>query len=83
MSIGRLTPTWCTPRECLSSQSDITAAQIIAHNHPSGDTEPSEEDLEITKRLCEAGKLLGIELVDHVIVSRSGFTSLKEKGIVI
>ena len=84
VSVGTLNANLVHPREVFKEAIDSRAASVIvAHNHPSGDTEPSEEDLEITKRLCEAGKLLGIELVDHVIVSRSGFTSLKEKGIVI
>ncbi len=56
------------------------AAIIVAHNHPSGQTEPSHEDIEVTKRLQEAGKILGIVLLDHLIVSENKFTSLKEQG---
>jgi DNA repair protein RadC len=54
-------------------------AIIIAHNHPSGKTKPSEEDLEITKRLVDAGEILGISVLDHVIVGREKYTSLKEE----
>ncbi len=56
-------------------------AVIVAHNHPSGDPTPSPDDVQVTKQLVEAGKLLDIELLDHVILARQGFTSLKEKGL--
>ena len=49
---------------------------IIAHNHPSGDLKPSSEDLEVTKKLKQAGDLLGIKLLDHIIVSNKGFKSI-------
>ena len=55
---------------------------IVAHNHPSGDPEPSEDDLEITKRLIEAGKILGIEVDDHIVVTKESFFSFKEKGLI-
>lgn len=84
VSIGSLNANLVHPREVFEPAIRHTAAQIIvAHNHPSGDTEPSEEDLAITKRLCEAGKILGIELLDHVVVARNSFVSLKEKGVII
>jgi DNA repair protein RadC len=54
----------------------------VAHNHPSGDPEPSEDDIIITKKLTEAGKILGIELIDHVIVAKNNYASLKEKGLI-
>ena len=50
------------------------------HNHPSGDTTPSQQDLQLTNRLYEAGELLGIKLLDHLIIGDGSFTSLKEKG---
>lgn len=53
---------------------------ILMHNHPSGDSTPSREDIEVTKRIVEAGRVVGIELIDHVIIGRPMFTSLKEKG---
>jgi DNA repair protein RadC len=58
------------------------ASIIVGHNHPSGKTEPSREDIEVTKRLVEAGKIIGIEVLDHIIVGDETFTSLKEKGYI-
>jgi DNA repair protein RadC len=55
------------------------AALVLVHNHPSGDPEPSEEDLSITKRLVEAGELLGISVLDHVIVASRGVVSLRAR----
>lgn len=55
---------------------------IFIHNHPSGDPTPSREDVEITKRLTEAGRILGIQVLDHIIIGRPGYTSLKEKGYI-
>jgi DNA repair protein RadC len=52
---------------------------IVVHNHPSGDPSPSNEDLEITRRLIDAGKLLGVPLLDHVIVGEGRFVSLRER----
>lgn len=54
---------------------------IVMHNHPSGDPKPSREDIEVTKRLVEAGKILGVQVLDHIIVG-DGYCSLKEKGYV-
>ena len=82
ISVGTLSASIVHPREVFEPAIAHSAANIIvAHNHPSGNLEPSEEDIEITKRLANAGKILGIELLDHVIVSKSGYTSLKSKGI--
>ncbi len=82
ISFGTLNANLVHPREVFEPAILHSAAQIIvAHNHPSGNSEPSEEDVEITKRLVEAGKILGIEMVDHVVVSKSGFSSLKELGL--
>jgi DNA repair protein RadC len=58
------------------------ASVVLAHNHPSGDPEPSEDDITITKRLIEAGKILGVEVIDHIIVGKNGFFSFKEKGLI-
>lgn len=55
---------------------------ILMHNHPSGDPKPSNEDIQITKRMIEAGQLLGVQVLDHIIIGRPGYTSLKEKGYV-
>lgn len=79
--IGSLNSSIVHPRETFKEAIMRSAASIVvAHNHPSGHSEPSREDIEVTKRLCESGKLVGIELLDHVIIGSLGFTSLKEKG---
>ena len=82
VSIGSLNASIVHPREAFAKAIKNNAASVIfAHNHPSGDTEPSEDDLEITKRLVEAGKILGIEVVDHIIVTKNNFLSFKDKGL--
>lgn len=53
---------------------------IVMHNHPSGDPTPSHEDIQVTKRMVDAGKIIGVQVLDHIIIGRPGFTSLKEKG---
>ncbi len=58
------------------------ASIIICHNHPSGDSTPSKEDINITARIKECGKIIGIELLDHIIIGNNEYTSLKEKGII-
>ena len=55
---------------------------IVAHNHPSGDPEPSAEDAAVTRELVAAGKLLDIALLDHVVIGRQGVVSLKERGVI-
>ena len=55
---------------------------IVAHNHPSGDPTPSNEDKRVTLRLAEAGQLLGIELLDHIILGDNRWVSLKERGVI-
>ena len=57
-----------------------SASVICAHNHPSGDPTPSQQDIQLTHRLYEAGELIGIKLLDHLIIGDEQFTSLKEKG---
>ena len=82
ISIGILNASLIHPREIFKPAIDkLSASMIVAHNHPSGDVEPSDEDLEITKRLVNAGKILGIEVLDHIIVGERSFFSLKEKGL--
>jgi len=67
----------------LSRQSLIIPLQLLlAHNHPSGDPEPSEDDKKITKQLVEAGKILGIEVLDHIIIGKESFVSFKDKGFI-
>ena len=71
------------PREVFEpAVRNLTAQIILAHNHPSGDPTPSEDDLVITKRLLEAGKILGIEVIDHIIVAKDNFYSFKEKDLI-
>lgn len=82
VSIGTLNASIVHPREVFKEAIDARAASVIlAHNHPSGDPEPSEEDIEITKKLVESGKILGIEVIDHVIITKDKFLSMKQKGI--
>ncbi|WP_227936713.1 RadC family protein [Alkalihalobacillus deserti] len=82
--IGSLNASICHPREIFKEAFRRSAASVIClHNHPSGDPTPSREDIEVTKRLAEAGKLLGIELLDHIIIGDRKFVSLKEQGYVI
>lgn len=71
------------PREVVKQALDIGAsAMILVHNHPSGNPEPSRADIQITHRIAEAGRLLGIVVHDHVIVGRNGHASLKAKGLI-
>ncbi len=71
------------PREVIRRGMDVGAtALILVHNHPSGNPEPSRSDIQITQRIAEAGRLLGITVHDHVIVGREGHVSLKAKGLV-
>jgi DNA repair protein RadC len=59
-----------------------SAALLVAHNHPSGDPEPSAEDVALTRRLPAAGQLLGIEILDHLVIGEAGrFVSLRERGV--
>ena len=81
ISIGSLNSSIVHPREAFSDAMKCGISSIIfAHNHPSGDTEPSKEDIEITKRLVEAGEILGIKVLDHIIIGDGRFLSLKERG---
>ena len=82
ISMGTLNANLVHPREVFEPALKHSAAQIVvAHNHPSGDPKPSEDDLEITKRLTEAGKMMGIEVMDHVIVSKNSHFSFKEEKL--
>ena len=82
ISIGSLNASIVHPREVFIPALAVSAASLIlAHNHPSGDPSPSEEDLAITRRIAESGRLLGIELLDHVVVAREAYTSFKERRL--
>lgn len=81
VSLGTLTSSLVHPREVFApAVAHRAAAVIVAHNHPSGDPEPSAEDRSTTRRLQRAGRLLGIELLDHVVVARAGYVSFLERG---
>lgn len=81
-SIGSLNSSIVHPREVFKTAIlSNSASIIIGHNHPSGDPSPSKEDISITSRLKECGKILGIELLDHVIIGDNNYISLKEKGL--
>jgi DNA repair protein RadC len=71
------------PREVIRRALDIGAtALILVHNHPSGSPQPSRADIDITNRIAEAGRLLGISVHDHVIIGREGHVSLRAKGLI-
>ena len=81
VSVGSLNKAIVHPREVFKTAILSNAASIMAfHNHPSGDTTPSDQDIQLTHRLVEVGELLGIKLLDHLIIGDGSFTSLKEKG---
>jgi len=81
ISVGTLTMAVVHPREVFEPAVRHSAAGIVlVHNHPSGDPTPGDEDRRLTERLVQAGKLMGIEILDHVIVTANGYTSLKELG---
>jgi DNA repair protein RadC len=82
VSVGSLNASIVHPREVFKPAIVQSAASIVlAHNHPSGDAEPSEEDLSITKRLGQAGELLGIAVLDHVIIAKRGVVSLRARQL--
>jgi DNA repair protein RadC len=82
VSRGSLNASIVHPREVFRPAILGAAASIIlVHNHPSGDPEPSEEDLSITRRLVQVGELVGIAVLDHVILAESGFASLRARGL--
>lgn len=81
ISVGSLNNSIVHPREVFKPAiRRSSAAIILAHNHPSGNPEPSSEDIDVTKRLQKAGKLVGIEVLDHLIIGNREYISLKEKG---
>lgn len=84
VSVGTLNSSLVHPREVFKLAYMVSAASVIAvHNHPSGNIEPSKEDISITKQLVEAGKILGIPLHDHIIVTNGiGYTSFVERGLI-
>lgn len=82
VSEGTLTASLVHPREVFQSAIRRSAhAVIVAHNHPSGDPSPSREDQEVTRRLVQAGRLIGIEVLDHLVVGQGRYTSFRERGL--
>lgn len=83
VSVGTLAASFAHPREVFKAAVLSNSASIICfHNHPSGDVEPSPEDIDVTKRLVESGKILGIEVLDHIIVGGPDrYRSLRESGL--
>jgi len=83
ISIGTLNASLVHPREVFEPAVRLSASSVIlTHNHPSGNCEPSQDDVEITKRLTESGKILGMEIADHVIVTKDKFLSFKEQNLI-
>jgi DNA repair protein RadC len=82
ISIGTLNTTRTHPREILyPAIAHLALGFILAHNHPSGCLEPSPEDVDFTQTVRRAAELMGIELYDHLIIGRDGYTSLRERGL--
>jgi DNA repair protein RadC len=81
VSIGLVNRTMVHPREVFRRGiADNACSLVLAHNHPSGNVQPSTEDLEVTKRLVEAGTILGIPVLDHLIISAEAYLSLQQEG---
>lgn len=82
VSIGSLDASIVHPREVLKFALLANAAAIIAaHNHPSGQSTPSNEDIQVTKRLVEAGRILGVDVLDHIVIGDDSYSSLQEMGL--
>ncbi|MBW7476679.1 DNA repair protein RadC [Paenibacillus oenotherae] len=82
ISIGTLNATLVHPREVFRAAIKRNSASVICcHNHPSGNPEPSPEDIQITKQLVSVGQLIGIEVLDHVIIAGHSYVSIREKGL--
>jgi DNA repair protein RadC len=84
VSVGSLNASIVHPREVFRPAIQAAAASmLLAHNHPSGDPEPSEDDVEMTRRLVQTGEMLGIEVLDHVIIGAAGsYLSFRERGLI-
>lgn len=83
ISVGTVDSSLVSPREILQKALMVNASRIaVAHNHPSGDTTPSKEDIEVTKRLKDACNVMGVNLLDHIIIGYKNHRSLREYGII-
>jgi len=84
VSVGTLNASLVHPREVFEpALKNLGAHVIIAHNHPSGDPKPSKEDVEVTKDLIAAGRILGVEVLDHIIITKSEYFSFKDEGLIL
>ncbi len=82
VSVGTLSASLVHPREVFKFAILANAAAVIlAHNHPSGDVDPSKDDLELTRRLVRAGEVMGIDVLDHLVMAGQDYLSLKERGL--
>ncbi len=82
-SIGSMTASLVHPRDVFRPAiANMTAGLIFMHNHPSGDPAPSEEDIQITRRLCEVGKVVGIRGLDHIIIGKDRYFSFADQGLI-
>ena len=82
-SIGSMTSSLVHPRDVFRPAiANMTAGLIFIHNHPSGDPAPSDEDIQITKRLCEVGRLIGIKCLDHIIIGSGRYFSFADQGLI-
>lgn len=83
ISIGTVDQSITHPRDVFfPAVKHMASSVILCHNHPSGNLQPSDMDIETTKRLVKAGRVLGIEVLDHVIITKTAFNSMKEKGMI-
>ena len=84
ITVGLLNNCQVHPREVFADViTDRAASVIFAHNHPSGDLNPSRSDMQIQEQLAQAGKILGINIIDHIIVSKRGYYSFQENGLIV
>jgi len=84
VSLGTLNQNLVHPREVFKTPILLNASRLILfHNHPSGNSDPSDNDIKITKRLCEVGKLIGIPIIDHIIVGQNRFYSFSDNDILV
>ncbi len=82
ISVGSLDSSIVHPREVFKEAMSASAASVIfVHNHPSGDPEPSEDDIKLTEKLAQAGEIVGIDVLDHIIIGDKNYSSLKGKGL--
>jgi DNA repair protein RadC len=82
ISVGTLNASLVHPREVFrEALAHSACAMILVHNHPSDDLNPSDDDLAMTRRLVDAGRLMGVEVLDHIIITRTGYASFKQRGL--